>query len=168
MDLHRKQILNGDIRILLFKFSLPGIVGMVISSLYNLVDTIFVGNGVGPLAISALTIVLPVQIFMLAIGLMIGVGGSSIISRALGKNDYETARRAFGNALILNVLINAVLMVIFFIFSDKILAFLGATGNVMTYAKEYLSVILFGFIFFSFSLSSNHIIRAEGKPRAAV
>ncbi len=168
MDLHRKEILNGNIRQLLIKFSLPGIIGMVISSLYNFVDTIFVGNGIGPLAISALTIVLPVQIFMLAIGLMIGVGGSSIISRSLGSNDRETARKAFGNAFALNVLINLVLMIVTFVFSDRILTFLGAQGNVMAYAREYLSVILYGFVFFSFSLSSNHIIRAEGKPRAAV
>jgi putative MATE family efflux protein len=168
MESQRKLILNGNLRTLLFKFSLPGIIGMVISALYNFVDTVFVGNGVGPLAIAALTIVFPVQIIMLAIGLMIGVGASSIISRALGRNDRGTAVKACGNAFVLNVLINAVLMVIAFIFLDKILIFFGASGDVLPYASDYLSIILFGFIFFSFSLASNHIIRAEGRPRAAV
>ncbi len=168
MESQRNQILNGNLRVLLFKFSLPGIIGMVISALYNFVDTIFVGRGVGSLAIAALTIVFPIQIIMLAIGLMIGVGAASIISRSLGRNDHETAAKAGGNAFILNILINLVLMVPAFIFSDKILVFFGASGNVLPYARDYLSVILFGFIFFSFSLAANHIIRAEGRPRAAV
>ena len=153
---------------LLFKFSLPGIIGMVVSALYNFVDTIFVGQGVGSLAIAALTIVFPIQIVMLAIGLMVGVGGASIISRALGKNDHELAAKAGGNAFVLNILINSLLMIPAFIFSDKILIFFGASKDVLPYARDYLSIILFGFIFFSFSLAANHIIRADGRPRAAV
>jgi len=161
-------MLSGNLRTLLFRFSLPGIIGMVVSALYNFVDTIFVGKGVGSLAIAALTIVFPIQIIMLAIGLMIGVGAASIISRALGRNDRELAAKAGGNAFVLNFLINSVLMVPAFIFSDKILIFFGASSDVLPYARDYLSIILFGFIFFSFSLASNHIIRAEGRPRAAV
>ncbi len=168
MESQRKQILSGNLRMLLFKFSLPGIIGMVVSALYNFVDTIFVGQGVGSLAIAALTIVFPIQIIMLAIGLMIGVGASSIISRSLGRNDHELAAKAGGNAFLLNILINSVLMIPAFIFSDKILIFFGASKDVLPYARDYISIILFGFIFFSFSLAANHIIRAEGKPRAAV
>src|SRR4030066_1400670 len=168
IESQKEQILSGNLRMLLFKFSLPGIIGMVVSALYNFVDTIFVGQGVGSLAIAALTIVFPIQIVMLAIGLMIGVGTSSIISRALGRNDHKLAAKAAGNAFILNILINLVLMVLAFIFSDKILIFFGASSDVLPYARDYLSIILFGFIFFSFSLASNHIIRAEGRPRAAV
>ena len=168
MESQRKLILSGNLKTLLFRFSLPGIIGMVISALYNFVDTIFVGRGVGSLAIAALTIVFPVQIIMLAIGLMIGVGASSIISRSLGRNDRTTAAKACGNAFVLNVLINVVLMIIAFMFSDKILIFFGASTDVLPYASDYLSIILFGFVFFSFSLASNHIIRAEGRPRAAV
>ncbi len=168
MESQRKQILTGNLRTLLFKFSLPGIIGMIISALYNFVDTIFVGKGVGSLAIAALTIVFPIQIIMLAIGLMIGVGAASIISRALGRNDRRLASKAGGNAFILNILINTILMIIAFIFSDRILIFFGASSEVLPYARDYLSIILFGFVFFSFSLASNHIIRAEGRPRAAV
>ena len=168
MESQRKQILSGNLRVLLFKFSLPGIIGMVVSALYNFVDTIFVGNAVGSLAIAALTIVFPIQIIMMAVGLMFGVGAASIISRALGRNDHKLAAKAVGNAFILNILINLVLMVLAFIFSDKILIFFGASSDVLPYARDYLSIILFGFIFFSFALASNHIIRAEGRPRAAV
>lgn len=168
MKLQKNQILNGDIRALLFRFSIPSIIGMVISALYNLIDTIFVGNGVGPIAIAALTIVFPIQIIMLAIGLMIGVGSASIISRGLGNEDEKLAAKVVGNAIIVNVLINAFLMVVAFIFIDDILKFFGASANVLPYAQDYLSIILFGFIFFSFSLAANHIIRAEGRPKAAI
>ncbi|MBN2072458.1 MAG: MATE family efflux transporter [Actinobacteria bacterium] len=136
--------------------------------MYNFVDTIFVGNGVGSLAIAALTIVMPMQIFMLAIGLMIGVGASSIISRALGSGDHRLAAKAGGNAFIINAMISLILMAASFIFIDDILKFFGASSDVLPYARDYLSIILFGFVFFSFSLSANHIIRAEGRPRAAV
>jgi len=168
MKSQRQEILNDNLRVLLFKFSLPAITGMVISALYNFIDTIFVGNGVGSIAIAALTIVFPIQIIMLAIGLMIGVGAASVISRGLGKGDEKLAAKAGGNAFIINVVINAVLMAIAFIFLDDILKFFGASAAVLPYARDYLSVILFGFIFFSFSLAANHIIRAEGKPRAAI
>ena len=168
MKSQRQEILNDNLRVLLFRFSLPAIIGMVISALYNFIDTIFVGNGVGSIAIAALTIVFPIQIIMLAIGLMIGVGAASIISRGLGNGDEKLAAKAGGNAFIINVVINAVLMMIAFIFLDDILKFFGASASVLPYARDYLSVILFGFIFFSFSLAANHIIRAEGKPRAAI
>lgn len=168
MKSQRQEILNNNLRGLLFKFSLPAIIGMVISALYNFIDTIFVGNGVGSIAIAALTIVFPIQIIMLAIGLMIGVGAASVISRGLGKGDEKLASKVGGNAFIINVVINAVLMIIAFIFLDDILKFFGASAVVLPYARDYLSVILFGFVFFSFSLAANHIIRAEGKPRAAI
>jgi putative MATE family efflux protein len=105
---------------------------------------------------------------MLAIGVMVGVGTASIISRGLGKGDEELAARASGNAIIVNVVINLVLMLISFLFIDDILKFFGASANVLPYARDYLSIILFGFVFFSFSVAANHIIRAEGRPRAAI
>jgi len=168
MESQRDHILKGDLRVLLFKFSIPSIIGMVISSLYNFIDTIFVGNGVGSIAIAALTIVFPIQIIMLAIGLMIGVGTASIISRGLGRGDDELAAKATGNAIIINIFINALLMVLAYVFIDDILKFFGASASVLPYARDYLSIIILGFIFFSFSLAGNHIIRAEGRPRAAI
>lgn len=168
MEPERENILTGNLRTLLFKFSLPSVIGMLISALYNFTDTIFVGNGVGHLGIAALTIVLPMQIIMLAIGLMVGAGASSIISRALGKGDRELAKKAGGNAFLLNLTINIIFMVLTFFFIDEILLFFGASSEVLPYGRDYLSIILFGFVFFSFSLSSNYIIRAEGRPRAAM
>ena len=89
MDSQRKQILEGNLNKLLFKFAIPGILGLLSGFLYIIVDTIFVGRGVGPLGITALSIALPILLSMMAIGLMVGTGSASIISRSLGKNDMK-------------------------------------------------------------------------------
>ncbi|MBM3710425.1 MAG: MATE family efflux transporter [Actinobacteria bacterium] len=136
--------------------------------LYNMVDTIFVGKGVGPLAIAGLTIVLPIQIIMWAIGFMIGVGSGSIISRSLGAGNRQVAVNAAGNAIIINIVLSAVLMVPSYLLLNKMLPFFGASEAVLPYARDYASIILMGFIFYSFDAMSRVIIRAEGKPRAAM
>jgi putative MATE family efflux protein len=168
MDEERKYILNDNLRVLLFKFSYPAIIGMIAGALYNMVDTIFVGRALGPLAIAGLTIVLPIQILMYAIGFMIGVGSASIISRSLGKGRKNIAVKTAGNAILLNLIINLILMIPAYIFIDKILLFLGASKEVVPYSLQYCRIILLGFIFFSFSIAAEMIIRAEGKPRAAM
>ena len=168
MEEERKHILNDNLRGLLFKFSYPAIIGMVAGALYNMVDTIFVGRAVGPLAIAGLTIVLPIQILMYAVGFMIGVGSASIISRSLGEGRKNIAVKTAGNAILINLIINLVLMVPAYIFIDKILAFLGASKEVIPYSLQYCRIILLGFVFFSFSIAAEMIIRAEGKPRAAM
>ncbi len=168
MDEERKHILKDNLRVLLLKFSYPAVIGMVISALYNFVDAIFVGNGVGPIAIAALTIVLPIQIIMMAIGFMIGVGSASIISRSLGANDKDNAIITAGNGILLNLILSAMVMIPTYIFMDELLMFFGASKDVLPYAKDYTQIILFGFVFFSFGICSNIIIRAEGKPRAAM
>ena len=164
----RELILNGNLRKLLFKFSLPATIGLVVSALYNVVDTLYVGHGVGPLAIAGLAIVLPVQILMFAVGMMTGVGSGSIISRCLGRNDKHRAVLASGNGIILNILLSIVIMVPCYIFMDRILIFLGASKDIIFYSREYMSVILLGFVFQSFDIAGNNIIRAEGKPRASM
>jgi len=168
MDSERKHILHDNLRPLLFKFSAPAIMGLVVSALYNIVDTIFIGNSVGPLGIAALSIVMPVQIIMMAIGFMVGTGASSIISRSLGANNKENAISTFSNAVIINLVINIVLMIPLFLFIDRFLHFFGASVEVLPYSRDYMGIILFGFIFLSFSIAANNMIRAEGRPRAAM
>jgi putative MATE family efflux protein len=168
MEKERQHILNDNLRVLLFRFSYPAIIGLVAAALYNMVDTIFVGRGVGPIAIAALTIVLPLQIIMWAIGFMIGVGSASIISRSLGAGKKDTALNIAGNAILLNLLLNILFMIPAFIFIDKILMFFGASREVLPYSRQYAVIILMGFIFYSFPVFANIIIRAEGKPRAAM
>jgi putative MATE family efflux protein len=168
MEEQKKQILSENLRVLLFKFSLPTIIGMVIIALYNFVDTIFVGNVIGPDAIAGLTLVLPVNIFIVAIGLLTGVGAASIVSRSLGKGDKEKAVIAGGDSIVLNTVLNIIIIVPIYIFSEKILVFLGASSVVLPYARDYLNIMLLGFVFLSFSVNGTNLIRAEGRPRASM
>lgn len=168
MKSKRDLLLNGNLTSLLFKFSAPATVGMVVGALYNIIDTIFVGKGVGSIAIAALSIVLPMQLIMLGIGTMLGIGSASIISRALGRNRKDIARNAYGNAIVINLLISAVCMVLIYIFMDKFLIFFGASSSVLPYAKDYAYITVAGFILLSFAINSNSCIRAEGSPRAAM
>jgi putative MATE family efflux protein len=168
MDSQRKQILEGNLNKLLFKFAIPGIVGLLSGFLYIIVDTIFVGRGVGPLGITALSIALPILLAMMAIGLMIGTGSASIISRALGKNDTKSAVNAMGNGVILNLFLNIVFIVLGYIFIDRVLLFFGASPEVIPMAKDYLVIVFPGFILLSFLITTNDFVRAEGKPRAAM
>ena len=168
MEKQKKQILNENLRVLLFKFSIPTVTGMVIIALYNFVDTLFVGNVIGPNAIAGLTIVLPVIIFIVAIGLLTGVGAASIISRSLGKGDVERAVIAGGDSIVLNTILNIITIIPIYIFSEDILRFLGASSEVLPYARDYLNIMLLGFVFLSFSVNGTNLIRAEGKPRASM
>lgn len=164
----REVILNGNLRKLLFRFSLPATIGLVVSALYNVVDTLYVGHGVGPLAIAGLAIVLPFQILMFAVGMMIGVGSGSIISRSLGRDDKHKAILTTGNGIILNFVISLMVMIPCYLLMDKILIFFGATQNIISYSRDYMGIIIFGFLFQSLNITGNNIIRAEGKPRASM
>jgi len=168
MEEQKKQILNENLRSLLFKFSIPSITGMVTIALYSFVDTLFVGKTVGPNAIAGLTIVLPVIIFIVAIGLLTGVGAASVVSRSLGKGNKEKAVITGGDSFILNTIFNIITIVPIYLFSDRILKFLGASSEVLPYARDYLEIMLFGFLFLSFSVNGSSLIRAEGKPRASM
>jgi len=168
MKSKRDLLLSGNLTSLLFKFSAPATIGMVVGALYNIIDTIFVGRGVGSLAIAALSIVLPIQLIMLGIGTMLGIGSASAISRALGRNKKDIASNVFGNATVLNLIISAFCMILIYAFMDKFLVFSGASTQVLPYARDYAYIILSGFILLSFSISSNSCIRAEGSPRAAM
>jgi len=161
----REWLLEGNLNSLLFKFSIPAMVAMVVNALYSVTGMIFVGRGVGAIAITALSIILPVQLIMMALGVMVGVGVSSIISRALGKGNKEDAISALGNGIILGLALDAVFMVLGYVFTDKLLYFFGASVNVMPYARDYIRIILLGLVFITFSLSSADIIRAEGNPK---
>ncbi len=168
METERKQILNDNLRPLLFKFSYPSILALVFGALYNMVDTVFVGKAVGPLGIAALTIVLPIQIMMWAIGFMVGAGAGSIISRSLGAGNKDRAVNTAGNAIIVNFLICMAVMIPSLIFINRLLPFFGASEEVLPLARTYASIVLIGFFLYSFDAMSRIIIRSEGKPRAAM
>ena len=168
MNSKKHRILNDNLRKLLFKFSLPTVIGMVVASLYNLADTIFVGKGVGPLAIAAVTLIMPIMLVFLSVATMIGVGSASIISRSLGSGRDRDAVLTMGNAYLLDLMIIIPMVILLYIFKDRILGLFGAGEVVFTYASQYLSILAIGFFFFALSFISSQVIRAEGMERAAI
>ncbi len=168
MGSKKHRLLNENLRKLLFRFSLPTVIGMIVASIYNLVDTIFVGKGVGPMGIAAITLILPIMMVFLSIATMIGIGSASIISRALGAGNENRAISTMGNAFILNLVIIIPMSIFLYIFKDSILGLFGADEIVSGYAEQYLSILVIGFFFFTLSFISSQIIRAEGMERAAI
>ncbi len=153
---------------LLLQQAIPASIGILVMSLNVLVDSIFVGNWIGPLAMAAINVVLPVSFFIAAIGMAIGVGGSSVLSRALGANKYDKAVRVFGNQISLTLLITISLVVIGLLNTDYLVNTFGGRGGIFNYAKEYYQIILYGVPILALNMMGNNVIRAEGKPKFAM
>ncbi len=169
MEYDRESMMaNEPIGGLIWKLSLPAMVAMFVNGLYNVVDTIYIGHGVGSMGIAGLSVAFPIQMMIGGIGLMLGVGTASIISRSFGARDYEKAHRAFGNNL-LGILFFGFLLVFFgSVFLRPILRLFGASEEIMPYAAEYMSVIFIGSPLTLFTMSMNNIIRSEGAARTAM
>ena len=129
---------------LLYKQGLPASIGVLVLSLNIVVDTMFVGNFIGPNAIAAINVVLPIAFFISALGLAIGIGGGSIISRALGANDSSLANRTFGNQTTLTFLLTFVLGVVGLVFADTLIPMFGGKGELFDLAKTYYEIVLYG------------------------
>lgn len=165
----RTQLL-GDEKIskLLVKFSIPAIIGMLVNALYNVVDRAFIGNGVGDLGIAGITVSFPVMLVNMAFGMLIGFGATSLVSIRLGEQKKEEAEQIIGNGLVLLVSISIVTTVLGLILMNPMLKLLAASNDVLPYAKDYLSIILYGNIFMSIGFGMNNFIRAEGSPKIAM
>jgi len=163
----RNQNVLDDDRIgrLLLKLSLPTFFGMFVMTLYNVVDTIFIGHYVGPLGIAGLSIVFPLQMLSIGIGQMTGMGGASLISRSIGAGDVAKAERTLGNALTANIILSVVLMVVCLAMPDFWLRLMGSSETILPYAREYMTIIIIGMLFMTFSMALNNLIRAEGNAR---
>lgn len=153
---------------LLWQYALPAIVAMLASSLYNMVDSIFIGQGVGPIAISGLAITFPFMNLTGAFGAAIGVGSSTYLSVKLGQKDYRTAERILGNTLMLNVYVGVALSVVCLLMLDPILRFFGASDATLPYARQYMVIILAGNVVTHTYLGHNAVLRAASKPRQAM
>lgn len=153
---------------LLVKQAVPASIGILVMSLNILVDTIFVGNWIGPVAIAAINVVLPVSFFIAGLGMAIGIGGSSIISRALGANDRTKALKTFGNQISLTLLLTFSMIVPGIIFSDTIIPAFGGKGAIYEPARIYYLIVLYGVPFLALCMMGNTVIRAEGKPKFAM
>lgn len=153
---------------LLIKQAVPASIGILVMSLNILIDTIFVGNWIGSIAIAAINVVLPVSFFIAALGMAIGIGGSSIISRALGGSNYEKALKTFGNQLTLTLVLTVSMAVLGLIFTDSIILSFGGKGAIFEPAKIYYTIVLYGVPFLGLCMMGNTVIRAEGKPKFAM
>ncbi|WP_460220519.1 MATE family efflux transporter [Psychroserpens sp. MEBiC05023] len=153
---------------LLIKQAVPASIGILVMSLNILVDTIFVGQWIGATAIAAINVVLPVSFFIAALGMAIGIGGSSIISRALGANNKPKALKTFGNQLTLTLLFTVTFAVFGLYFVDTLIPAFGGKGNIFDPAKVYYEIILYGVPILGFVMMGNNVIRAEGKPKFAM
>lgn len=153
---------------LLIRQAVPASIGILVMSLNILVDTIFVGHWIGSIAIAAINVVLPVSFFIAALGMAIGIGGSSIISRALGASQIEKALKTFGNQITLTLVITVSMAVLGLVFADSIIFSFGGKGAIFEPAKTYYKIVLYGVPFLALCMMGNTVIRAEGKPKFAM
>ena len=153
---------------LLIRQAVPASIGILVMSLNILVDTIFVGNWIGSIAIAAINVVLPVSFFIAALGMAIGIGGSSIISRALGADHKEKALKTFGNQITLTLLVTISMVVLGLYFVDGLIPAFGGKGAIFDPAKIYYTIVLYGVPFLALCMMGNTVIRAEGNPKFAM
>ncbi len=153
---------------LLKQYALPAIIAQTASSLYNMVDSIFIGQGVGPLAISGLAVTFPLMNLSTAFGTLVGAGAATMLSVLLGQKNYKAANKVLGNVVTLNTIIGLVFMAVALIFIDPILYFFGASENTLPYAKEYITIILIGNVITHLYFGLNAAMRSSGNPKKAM
>ncbi len=153
---------------LLWSYSVPAIIGMIVNALYNVVDSIFVGQGVGEIGLVAVTLAFPLMMILMGVGMFVGLGAGALISLRLGQKDKAGAELILGNALSLVIVLVLLTTAVSLWFLDPLLLFLGATPEVMPYARDFSSIILAGSIFMHVSFGLNNLIRAQGDPHTAL
>ncbi len=171
MDKNHKNVNNlenAHIPALMWKYFLPAFAGVIINSLYNIVDRIFIGQGVGALALSGLSAVFPIMLIMMAFGMLIGIGAGVRVSINLGKKDFKRAEKVLGNAFTLIIIMAVLLTITGFLIKDPMLRLFGAGDETVGYANDYLNIILFGSIFNMMGFSLNNLIRSEGNANIAM
>ena len=153
---------------LLMRYAIPSIIAMTSSSLYNIIDSIFIGHGVGALAISGLALTMPLMNLSSAFGAMVGVGAAAIISIRLGEGNKAAAEKTLGNVVLLNSIIGVVMMLVSILFLDPILYFFGASSQTIGYARDFMQIILAGSVITHTFLGLNEVLRASGYPKKAM
>ena len=152
----------------LLQLTIPAFFGMLVMTLYNVVDTIFIGRYVGPLGIAGLSIVFPIQMLAMGMGQMAGMGGASLISRLLGEGKDSRAQRALGNSLSSMAVLTMIVLIAGEVAPDLWLRLIGSSETILPYAREYLVIILVGMVFQTISMAFNGLVRAEGNARVAM
>jgi len=164
---HNEQLLTEPVGRLLFKFSLPAIVGMMVNALYNVVDRMYIGK-LGPLPMTGIGLSLPLMILMMGFGMLVGIGAGARVSIRLGQNNKDLAERILGNAFTLLIIIMTTLSVVGLAFKLPLLRLFGASDATIGFANQYLTVILIGAVFQGLGFGLNAIIRSEGNPKIAM
>ena len=166
--LHSKALGEEPIGQLLIRQSVPAAIGFLIMSINSIIDAIFVGRFVGSNGIAAIAVVMPISFFISSIGLAIGIGGATIISRTLGAGDPGKASITFGTQAFLTLGMSAVLLIIGYTFQEEVLSIFGGKGEILQPAKTYFNIVLFGTPFLAWAMMSNNVIRAQGRPKVAM
>ncbi len=168
MGVTSEELGSKDIKSLLIKQAVPASIGILFMSVNILVDTIFVGQWIGSLAIAAVTVVLPMTFFISSLGMAVGIGGSSVLSRALGSGNKEKAEKTFGNQIMMTLVLAVSFVLLGILFSDEMLLLFGAQGTIVPLAKEFFFPIIISVPFLALSMMGNTVIRAEGKAKFAM
>lgn len=166
--MEKTMLSDRNIGRLLLKMSAPATIGMLVMSMYNVVDAIFIGRGVGTAGIAAVAIAFPIQMIVGAIGQMVGIGGASLLSRRLGAKDYETANLILGNVIAAISVMSLTITGLGYLYMDSLLQLFGATDSILFFAEQYLKYILAGVFMHSLAMALNNLVRAEGKPKIAM
>lgn len=159
---------NESVWSLLLQYAIPSVIAMTAMSLYNITDSIFIGHGVGALAISGLAITFPLMNLSAAFGTLVGVGASALMSLRLGQKDYITANKILGNVLVLNLIFGLAYSVVVLLFLDKILLFFGASSETLPYARDFMTIITLGNVVTHMYFGLNALMRATGNPKRSM
>ncbi len=168
MDTKATELGIEPVRKLLFKYALPAIIAMTATSLYNIVDSIFIGHGCGALALSGLTAAKPFMDICAAFGSFVGVGANTLVAIFLGEKNYRSAEKVLGNVIVLNFILGALVTIVGLLWLDPILYAFGASENTVSYAREYMKIILYGNILTHIYFGLNNILRSMGHPRTSM
>jgi putative MATE family efflux protein len=163
-----KELAEKNIARLMLKFFIPSFIGVFVNALYNIVDRIFIGQGVGSMALSGVSVIFPVMLIIMGFGLLIGIGAGVLVSISMGQKDMHKAERILGTSFLLMIVVSILVTVIGFAIKGPLLRSFGATPETIGYANDYLNIILAGVIFQTIGFSLNNIIRAEGNPKIAM
>lgn len=167
--MERSRALGEEkISTLLWKYSVPAITGMVVNAFYNVIDSIFVGRGVGEIGLTAVTLAFPIMIVLMGFGMLVGVGAAAVVSLRIGEKKEKEAEKILGNAFTLSMVLSVVLTLTILMVLDPVLLLLGADPNVLPYARDFTKIIVLGSIFMYVGFGLNNIVRAEGNPQMAM
>ena len=162
------ELRDAHVGRLMLKYFIPAFIGVFVNALYNIVDRIFIGQGVGAEALSGISVIFPVMLIMMGFGMLIGIGTGVYVSINLGKNNLDRAEKTVGTGFMLMIIVSVIIMIVTYALKVPILRSFGSTEETFQYANDYLDIILGGVPFMVIGFSLNNVIRSEGNARVAM